>query len=261
MFCPRVTSNKTLAGIFTFLLFSAPQIAAAQEGEEKTGGGQWTLGLGAYGVSSPYDKEAKEEGAFPYIAYRNSWISIDPSGVTLKAISDDRCEVELLAAPRFMNTEPGDIQRYADMDRDIGLDLGARAGCDFGGGFGSSLSYKADVIGTSNGHEIDVSVAKNFAFAEGFGLDVRGGTYWRDNDLSRYLYGVFDDEARLGRPAYAPGASFVPFGNFAFSLGITKHLTAAATFETEIYTRNIKNSPIIDREAIGTGTFSLFYNF
>ena len=262
MFCLRVAGVKALRGILTVLLLSAQQIASAQESKENASdGGQWTLGLVAYGVSSPYDREAKEEGVFPYIAYRNDWISIDPNGVALKAFSEDHCSVELLAAPRFLITEPSEIERYADMDRDIGLDLGARAGCDLGGGFASSLSYKADVSDTSNGHEIDAAISKNFVLAERVGLDIRGGTYWRDNNLSRYLYGVFDDEAQMDRPAYAPGSSFVPYASVAFSLNITKHLTAVTAFETEIYSKNVNSSPIIDREAIGTGTLSLFYNF
>lgn len=262
MFCRKFKYAHILSVAFIASLFWAPQIAFAQEqSDENSEENHWTVGVGAYGVSSPYDKNGKEQGAFPYIAFRNSWISIDPSGIALKALSQDSCKLELLAAPRFMISEPSDVKKYADMDRDIGLDLGARAGCQFGSGFASSVAYKADVSGKSKGHEVDVSLTKNFMVTERIGIDLKGGTYWRDNDLSRYLYGVFDNEARSGRPSYAPGSNFVPYAGVTLSLGITKHLTAAASFETEIYTKKIKKSPIIDTEAIGSGTVSIFYSF
>ena len=250
---------KAVTGIATLMVLAAPHVGAAQDGADD--GEHLTVGVGGYGVSSPYDKDGEEKGVFPFFAFRNSWLSIDPGGVAVKAASLRSCKLEVLAAPRFLMAEPGDVERYADIDRDIGLDVGGRAGCAMGSGFGASVTYKADVLDESNGHEVDVAISKNFSLTDRIGIDLKAGTYWRDDDLSQYLYGVYADEARPGRPAYAPGDTFVPYANLGITLGITDHVMAAATFETEIYTREIKASPIIAREAIGTGTLSLLYTF
>lgn len=92
-------------------------------------------------------------------------------------------------------------------------------------------------------------------------LGLKGGTYWRDQNLGTSLYGVFADEARVDRPAYAVRQGFTPYAGLKLSYPIIGDLQAVLAAEAEYLNDRTAASPIIARPIVPSAMFGLFYSF
>lgn len=118
----------------------------------------------------------------------------------------------------------------------------------------------SDVSSTHGGQEAWLSwsrpwYTRNNEFALTVGLE------WKSADLVSYYYGVREEEAFPGRPAYAAGSGSNLFIRFAARHALSQHWQLAAMVEREFLSSAISNSPIVADAAVDTFFAGLFYQF
>jgi outer membrane protein len=92
-------------------------------------------------------------------------------------------------------------------------------------------------------------------------LDFGVGAEWQSDDMANYYYGVLPQEARPGRPAYAPGSAVnLTAGAFVFT-PVSRRLLLQSFVRYERFDSNIEASPIVDRSGAVTGFAALSYAF
>lgn len=230
------------AGLAACLLTGA---APAQDDER-----HWTVGLGVVAQSNPYlgaDDEI-EFSAIPYIAYENDRFSVSPEGLAVTVYRLQYLRFELLAAPRWQFAEPGDADGLADLDRDIAVDAGFRVAAA-NGPVTISLDYLTDVSGTHKGQEVTLSLEAGTDLTPRLSVSAQAGGSWRDSDLGTYLYGVFPDEVRAGRPAWEVGDTVAPFVAAMGQYALTERMALVGGVELEAIPEDGRDSPIIDSDA------------
>jgi outer membrane protein len=119
---------------------------------------------------------------------------------------NDHIEVNALFRWRFEMLDPESREIFADLDRrkqtlDGGLEL--RLQGDWGR---LNLNYLTDTLGRHDGQSAGVSYFAEFERG-GLRLSPFVGWSWYSSDLANYYYGVSDEEAAEGRPAYVAGDS------------------------------------------------------
>ena len=102
-----------------------------------------------------------------------------------------------------------------------------------------------DAIGRYDGDEVDLSYRLPIRLGR-WTLTPWASVLWQDARLTGYYYGVSEEEATAGRPAYTPGAA----RNLAVGVNTAWHVNERffmfANVGVEKYDDVIANSPIID---------------
>ena len=220
------------------------------------------VGFGAWGVRSPLEgaDDEPESGLFPYLSYENDWLSVDPSGAAVTLLGNDHFALQGVVAPRWLFVDPDDSAIHDDLKRKTGVDLGARLAA-MSGPLSASIEYRGDVSDRSNGHEATGVLGAEIELPGRGTLGLKGGAYWRDSKLSTYLYGVFPDEARAGRPAYRVKEGFTPFAGASVSYPVIDRVEVVVAAEAEFLPERIADSPIIARKVVPAAFIGVFYVF
>lgn len=261
----RSASTAWIAGLICLAAISGT--AAAQESgvgsnttDEKTH--RLSIGAGAYAFLNPFEDDDgdAEAGFIPYIEYENNWMSISPSEFAFKAVRQGSFGVDLIAAPRWAIVEPGKVKGLEGVDRETGLDLGARVGFA-AGRFQGGLEYLGDVTDKSNGHEVTASLGAKIIGNRKFFLGVEGGASWRDEKLSTYLFGVLPEDTPIGIAAHAVDDTVTPFLGVQAMYSLTDKLSLIGALSGEVYPDEITDSPIVKKDGGAESFLALVYTF
>jgi outer membrane scaffolding protein for murein synthesis (MipA/OmpV family) len=242
----------------TSTITAAGEAAAAAEPRHR-----FAIGAGQWGVRSPLQGTPQDDartGYFPWISYENQWLSIDPSALAVRALDNGHIRIEVLVAPRWVLADPQDSTLHNDLRRRTSIDAGARFSASASHAM-FSLTYRGDVSGRINGHEVTIETGVGLPLPGGGDFGLKGGAYWRDDNLNTSLYGVFPDEARTDRPAYAVRQGFTPFAGMKISYPVIGGLQAVLAAEAEYLNDASAASPIIARRIVPSAMFGLFYSF
>lgn len=121
-----------------------------------------------------------------------------------------------------------------------------------------------DISSTHGGQEAWLSWTKPWYFATATGVDQLAftvGAEWKSSDLVGYYFGVRDDEAFPGRPAYAGRAGTNTFVRLSGRHVFSDHWQLVGTLEREFLSSGIKASPVVDEDTIDTVFLGLFFQF
>jgi outer membrane protein len=257
-------SRMTVVASLVACALGIPAGAQAAQPAPDTVAGEhhFTVGAGQWGMRSPLEgtSESAETGFFPWLSYKNSWVSIDPSGLSVQLYRQGAIRIEGLLSPRWQLSDPEDSSLHNDLRRRTGVDAGARVNAALGAAV-LALSYRADVSGRIDGHEITAEAGYGLPLPGAGQLGIRGGAYWRDSHLNTYLYGVFADEARADRPEYRVDHGVTPFAGLVVTYPVAGRLSANLAFEAQYLSAEIADSPIIARRVVPSAVFGLFYSF
>ena len=240
---------------------SASGQAIAEDAPDEHSGGL-VVGIGGYVAQNPFAgaKDDLEAGAFPYFSYETERLTLDLNGLALTAYSNDTFKAELLVSPRWQLSDISDNEGFEDIERDTGMDLGAKVSAQRGR-FSGSLTYKADVSNESHGQEIDVNVGYGLNIAPRLMLGTEVGVYARNEDLSTYMFGVYPDEAKSGRLAYSPGETLTPYAGVHTIYAVSSRISAVLAVQIELYPDEITESPLIKHSEAASSFFALLYAF
>lgn len=238
----------------------------------------WRAGLGFWGASNPYQSASNDEdsGVFPYLAYENDWLSVDPGGLTLKAVNTQHFQVDALLAPRWVMADPKDTVDHADLERETSLDIGLRMSATLGAAK-ASLEYRGDISGEIDGSELTASLGAQTAVTPKFSIGAEGGVHWRDSKLATYMYGVRADEvliagqsgAVIDRPRYDftedlvghKQGAFIPFVGLQAGYAVTGKVQLVFFSGLEFFDEDVRNSPIISDDLATSSYLGLMYSF
>lgn len=244
------------------LALPSTSVAAQEQCDVPAKQHRFTAGVGFWSTRSPLEGSPHDprSGVFPWLSYESQRLTVDPSGVAVRLFSCSHFKVEGLLAPRWQLADTDDSVLHDDLRRRTGLDLGTRISAVVGPTV-VSVSYRADVSGRIDGHEITAEAAYGLPLPGDGELALRGGAYWRDSTLNTYLYGVLPGEEREDRPAYRVGNGITPFAGAMVSYPVKGNLRANVTVEAQFLSSEAADSPIIARNVVPSALFGLFYVF
>lgn len=226
-------------GLLAFLLcFSGTAAAQVIDGRD-TGN---SIGIGALWNTEPYRGLDNEAWVFPTFTWRSGRFFVRETGLGFQVAGDDRWSVDAFAELRLEGYDADDSDFLAGMDdRDSSLDAGValvRRSSTLGK-FAFSVAH--DTLGRHDGYQADVTWSKR----TDFGIPSVRVAYY-SSSLADYYYGVESNEARPGRPAYAPGASVLVNANYSLGGPINDRWVWLANVGVDFYPSDIRDSPIIE---------------
>ncbi|SEA20868.1 MipA/OmpV family protein [Microbulbifer marinus] len=224
--------------------------------------GQWGVGLGVIGRSSPYvGSDTTVIQVIPAITYfgeRLQWV-----GPQLRygLLGSGKLRLALSASYRLGAYEEDDADILEGLgDRDatlmggLGLVYEGPAGTEF------EVLYEHDVLDRIGGGAAAISVFRGFQFGN-LRLVPELGINWLSSDLADYDYGVPESAAIPGRPAYAVGSSYTIEIGVGGLLELSENWRAALSVAVEQLDSEIRDSPIVGDDRVVSGFAAITYTF
>lgn len=224
--------------------------------------GQWGLGAGAIGQSSPYedsdDSVLQVIPAITYISERIQWfgpnlrVGIAGSDRVRLAFEanyrigaydeDDSPVLEGLGNRR--NTLLGGLALQIELPR--GIDLGAR--------------YQHDVLDNIGGGTAGVSLSRDFQRGR-FRLTPQVELNWLGEDLSNHDFGVAPEDANDARVSYEPGDTFRVNLGLSSLIEVSTNWQLIINLQAGFLEDDISDSPIVSEDVLVSGFAALTYQF
>jgi outer membrane protein len=217
------------------------------------------LGAGAMILESPY--KGVDDGVYPVpvLIFETKRFFVDKT-VAGYYFNDKSNPVRLavIGSLRLQGYKASDSNDLDGMlDRDRAFDGGLR------------LSWKnkvADVIlegvtdlsGAHQGQEFRLDFTKELF--EGF-LTPKAGIKWQSEDLTDYYYGVRPNEARVGRPEYAPDAGLEYMIGITIGLPLGEKWAMFGDIQCSFLGDEAKDSPIVDNDTLMRYVIGVVYRF
>ncbi|WP_019960538.1 MipA/OmpV family protein [Woodsholea maritima] len=247
-----------------FALCSTSALAQAEPASERT----LLLGAGAYVSTNPYTgaDDTVETGLLPFFVYKTDRFNIDLSGLSVTAFEVNGFTLEGRLSPRYLLVDPGEIQAFKTLKRDIGLDAGIKVTRTMGG-FEFSAEYLHDVVGETKGGEANLVAAYGFSPMERMTVGVAGTLSWKDSELATWLYGIRREDGLSYRYEFGDTPNTPSKGVFVPSLGVqmryqlTERLSVFTAAQVEIYNSDITDSPLMKEDYSASGFISLVRQF
>lgn len=224
--------------------------------------GQWGVGLGVIGRSSPYGGSntsvLQPIPAITYFGERLQWV-----GPQLRygIAGTGNLRLALIASYRVGAYEEDDSRILEGLgDRDstlmggLGLVYEGPAGTEF------DLRYQHDVLDQIGGGSATASVSRGFQLGN-FRLVPALGINWLSKDLANYDFGVPVSAALPNRPAYAVGSTMSVEAGIGSLWEISENWRVAVNLAVENLDSDVTDSPIVDEDRLYKGFAALTYTF
>ncbi|SDK25374.1 MipA/OmpV family protein [Microbulbifer yueqingensis] len=224
--------------------------------------GQWGVGLGVIGRSSPYlgsdSSVIQPIPAITYLGERLQWV-----GPYLRygILGSGDLRLALTASYRVGAYEEDDADILEGLgDRDSTLMAGLGLVYDGPNGFEFDLGYKHDVLDQIGGGTAVARVSRGFQFGR-LRLAPELGVNWLSSELADYDYGVPASAAIPGRPAYSVGDSFTVEVGVGGLYELTRNWRVILAVAAEELDSDITDSPIVEDDRVIKGFAAITYAF
>lgn len=247
--------------LLTALLVSAPSHAQEREGESS-----WSLGFGAASTQKPYAGIDRETRALPMIQFENQYVRVQGLGVEAKLPSlvisnTQRFDFSIVGRRALgIGYEEEDAPILSGMEeRKGGYWLGAKTEWK-NSVLNVSADWTGDASGNSKGQRFNLGVNKPWRFGQ-LTLIPRLGLTWHDKKYNDYYFGVRDSEARADRAAYQADAGVnVELGLNAMYM-FDRHHSMMLGLGVNSLSKEIKDSPLVDRSSENRVFLAYLYRF
>lgn len=236
-----------------------PTVAVSQAGPREERADGWTLGLSVLGDTNPYLGQDSDIIPLPLVSYRQGPFEIGTLGVEYDFLNSGPWRLTAAARPRFSGLISTDGDQLDGIDRDVTGDLSLEAQYDIGQ-FYTRFALRQEFTGEHDGNEARLRFGARQRIGT-LGLDLSAGAAWQNSDLSQYIYGVDGDEARPGRPTYAPGDVIVPFVSLSARYQINDNWSVLGSLRGDFLSDDITDSPIIEDDALISGGIGFVFRF
>ena len=224
--------------------------------------GQWGVGLGVIGRSSPYrDSNTNVSQVIPAVTYfgeRLQWVGPE---LRYGLVGSDDLRLALTASYRIGVYEEGDSPVLEGLgDREDTLLAGLGLVYEAAGGVELDLRYQHDVLDRIGGGAATLSASKGFQLGIAR-FSPRLGVNWLSDDLGNHDYGVPESAARPGRPAYSVADSVSLEVGLRGLVELSENWRVAINFAVEYLDDEVTDSPIVDDDRVTKGFAALTYTF
>ncbi len=161
------------------------------------------------------------------------------------------------ASPEVTSASQSDIEDPPDRDYSIEGGLELLYETDLGEIQSQLLT---DISSTHDGAEWWLSYGHPFQSGI-FKISPAVGFSWKSADLVDYYYGVRPEETNDSRAVYEAGSTVNLFLKLSIAYRLSESWQVVSVLEYEKLGAEIKNSPIIDDDAVTTAFLGLFYRF
>ena len=222
--------------------------------------GLFGVGLGVLGRSSPYPNS--DAGVFqpiPAITFNGSRLQWFGPSLRYGLVGSDRLRLAATASYRLRAYDQEDSPALAGMgDRSDTLMAGFALISELPAGFNLSLGYEHDVLDQIGGGTAQLRASRSFQWGI-TRINPQLGLNWSSASLANHDYGVSNDEAAVGRPAYDVGdALSVEVGAGSF-IELTREWRIVFNVGVEFLPNSVTNSPIVSDDTVIKGFFALTY--
>lgn len=196
----------------------------------------------------------------PLLLYNGKYVFSRGTAAGVHILNKRSVELNLLARVRFDNLDPDDSAFYEGIQaREQSIDGGAEMRVR--GHWGElKAAWLNDTLGRHNGHSAELSYRYTFDYGH-LTLSPFVNWEWRDAELTDYYYGVSADEARPGRPQYAPGSSQWFSLGLNTSYALTDRVTVFGNVGIEAIDPAVQKSPIVASSRAATLYLGGTYTF
>lgn len=221
----------------------------------------WSLGAGFIASPRPYKGTNAKLFPVPVLEVRYKRFFFQGIRGGFDFIQKGKFTANVFAQARFRGLEPDDSPFLEGMtERRKSVDGGAEVIYQ-GRPVGFRIGVVSDMLGRSSGQEVSLLAVTGAPLGK-LGLVLVGfGPRWLSANRVDYYYGVREEEARPGRPAYQGEGTWNLDLNVTTIINISKKLTLFVLFNREGLGSAIENSPLVDRSAAYALVTSFTYRF
>ena len=221
----------------------------------------WSLGAGFIASPRPYKGTNAKLFPVPAVTVRYKRFFFQGIRGGFDFIQKGKFTANVFAQARFRGLEPDDSPFLEGMtERRKSMDAGAEVIYQ-GRPVGFRIGFVSDVLGRSKGQEVSFLAVTGAPLGKLGVVLVGFGPRWVSANRVDYYYGVREDEARPGRPAYQGEATWNLDLNVTTILNISKRLSLFVLLNREGLGSAIENSPLVDRSAAYSLVTSFSYGF
>ncbi|WP_226662133.1 MipA/OmpV family protein [Microbulbifer aggregans] len=224
--------------------------------------GQWGVGIGVIGRSSPYEgSDSSVTQVIPAITYfgeRLQWVG--PS-LRYGLWGSDQFRFAVNATYRVGAYEESDSPILAGLgDRDGTLMAGVGFVYDGPERIDVDFRYQHDMLDRFGGGTAELRVSKGFQTGNvSWGPSI--GASWLSSGMANYDFGVPTWAATPLRPAYDVGSTITMEAGIGGMLEITEHWRLVLDLNAEYLGDDISDSPIVDEDYVLKGFAAITYTF
>jgi outer membrane protein len=209
--------------------------------------GGWQYGVAVMAKSQPYRGSGWRVLPFPTLAYLGPRVQWFGPFVSVRAMGDRAAAVALVAAYHFDGYETADDPIFEGLgDRRDTIDAGLRLAADVRN-WRTSATLWQDTLDRHGGRRAELTLAyghrvKTWIIEPGVELELLS------HEVVRYYYGVPEDAAREGRPAYSPPAALNVLARLAISHSLPRGWRGRLACSGTRLADEITSSPLVDEE-------------
>ncbi|QSP93965.1 MipA/OmpV family protein [Marinobacter salinisoli] len=224
--------------------------------------GQWGVGLGVIGRSSPYvGSNANVIQPIPAITYfgeRLQWIGPE---LRFGILGSDDLRLALTASYRVGAYEEKDSPALAGLgDRESTLMAGLGLIYEWAYGIEFDLGYEHDALDRIGGGSAMARVSRGFQFGS-LRLTPELGLNWLSSDLANHDFGVPASASLIGLPEYDVGSTLTAELGVSGFYEITERWRVVLNVAVEELGSDITDSPIVDSDRVLKGFGAITYAF
>ncbi|WP_312949344.1 MipA/OmpV family protein [Superficieibacter sp.] len=226
---------------------------------------EWGAGAGVASAQKPYKDFSRDTTPLPLLYFDNQYLHFFATGAEIKLPGVTFSETQHLD---FGLIGRYDGSGYEADDADI-LDGMAKRKSGFWGGAKAqwqnpwltvSLDWTHDLSGNSKGQRVNLGAERRWQWGN-FSLTPRVVTTWHDKKYVDYYYGVREEEARDGRPAYRGESAFSAEFGLLSVYRFNAHHSVMLDLEATRLSSEVRDSPLVDRSRKDRIFMGYMYHF
>lgn len=222
--------------------------------------GQFTIGAASITTSNIYSGASNTARVLPDLKYSRGEFAVGlKEGVSYKLNSIQSTPITLSVVPRFKPYDSGDSINLTGMSRGHTVNFGVESKVKIQDAGSVNIRIYKELTNEHNGTNIDFAYSK-FIMNDVVPLSVSIGSKWYSSSLSRYDFGVYDNEAKAGRAAYNPGAVLIPFVGISSFYKFSGSLSLFGSMSSQFLPSKLTDSPIVSKANKTTVAIGLSYS-
>ncbi|MDH5821875.1 MipA/OmpV family protein [Luteimonas sp. RD2P54] len=256
------------AGLVLLALSAAAGAQSAPRVADPSTRGEWTLGVGAVAIDSPYAGEGSRLRPVPLLGFEGERAFVRGTAAGVHLLQSQGFTLDAIASVRLDGVDIDDLGRDELLangvdaalleDRDDGLDAGFRA--SYGGGWGTlALEAVHDVTDASDGYELALDYRHTWLLGRST-LTANLGSSLLSDDLAGYYYGTLEAEVARGVPAYAPGSALVHRIGMTWMHPLDEAWHLVASAEASRLPDELRDSPLLEPDSDRSGRLFLGFS-